>query len=498
MQKKGIIFAGFSENNPSIGRSNGAYRIATYLRQQDWNIEVVDYFAFWTLSELKDIINSREGLLWVGISVNWLYNHDNTFDLINYIRQEHPNIKTIVGGNQHFLTNLNSHYYVYGFGEYAVAAILDYEFGNATKKPTGQPFNNGWLINALEFYPSWPLDTYRIEYEPRDFMRCTDVVTIELARGCRFKCKFCDSPVLGLKEDTSTSVEELYKELQSNYDNWGITNYLIADETINERDSKLEKLASALEKLSFQPNFGGFVRLDLVNSKPYQLDLLVRCRIWGHFYGVETFNHQSGKIIGKGLDPELTKETMLKIKERMLKEIGYYRGTASLIAGLPYESMESLERTHKWLCEHWKDQHWHFWNLAIPRSKENYVLSAFGEDFSKYGYSEMTEKEIEIYDSSRRDKLLEHNIGANVPQLFWKNDHGNIFSFGEMARNFDPLQGSIESRAGIFAVWGMLSLGKPIEKVLQEESRTRSQDLPEIKNQIIDTYKMNKLRNRNF
>ena len=335
------------------------------------------------------------------------------------------------------------------------------------------------------------MNTYRIEYEDRDFMRSSDVLTIELARGCRFACKFCDAPVIGLKEDTSSSEEELYQELQSNYDQWGITNYLIADETINERDTKLEKLASAVERLNFKPNFAGFVRLDLVNAKPYQLDLLVRCRIWGHFYGVESFNHPTGKIIGKGMSPDITKATMLKIRERMLADIGYYRGTASLIAGLPLESTDSLEETFKWLTENWQDQHWHFWNLMIPKSGENKVLSAFGEDFSKFGYAEMSEDEIKNY--SDRSSFEQHNISLKTPQIIWKSQYGDIFSFGKLSKDYDPLQGPFESKAGIFAVWGIMSQGVSVEQALSENSQNRSSNLKILKDQIIRSYIEKKL-----
>ena len=489
--KKGLIFTGFSEGNPSLGRSNGSYRIATHLRKQGWDIEIIDYFAFWNIEELKKLLSTRLDLSWVGVSVNWLQDHENTINLIDYIRQEYKSIKVIVGGSQRFNKNLNAHYYIYGFGEHAITAVLDYEFGGGSRRPTGQPFFKGWFIDALEFYPAWPLETYRIEYEDRDFMRSADVLTIELARGCRFKCKFCDSPVLGLKEDTSTSEDELYQELQSNYDRWGITNYLIADETINERDTKLEKLASAVERLSFKPNFAGFIRLDLINAKPYQLDLLIRCRIWGHFYGVESFNHPTGKIIGKGMDPKLTKETMMKIRERMLAEIGYYRGTASMIAGLPLEPKESLEKTIQWLKENWKDQHWHFWNLSIPKIGENKVLSAFGEDFSKFGYSEMSEDEIKKYED--RTSFEQHNISLSTPQIFWKNDYGDIFSFGKLSKEYDPLQGPFESKAGIFAVWGIMSQGVSVEQALSENSQNRSSNLTILKDQIIRSYIEKKL-----
>lgn len=466
---KAIIFNGYNDKGkPSAERAGGAYRIATHLRKSGWDIEVVDYLVYWNIEELTklfDLRYSQGKISWVGFSSTWNFRHPNLINLCFYIKRVYPDVKIIIGGNTNFNIDVKADYYVYGFGEYAADAILKYEFSNGTK-PTGRPHWSGWAVDALSFYPAWPLDDYTLEYEDRDYLKPDDVVSVEIGRGCRFKCKYCNFPVLGLKEDTSMSEETMYKYFSSMYDRWGITTYNIADETVNERTSKLEKMSNAVQRCSFKPNFGAFTRLDLFNSHPEQLELMAGARIWGQFYGVETFNHRSGKIIGKGLDPEKNKQLLLDTRKYMLDHVGLYRGTASFIAGLPYETPDDLKSTHQWLIDNWTDQNWTMWILTIPQ-EENFRLSAFGEDFSKYGYSKMSDQEISQYINNNLDISMHAKQGATMlDQVIWKNDQGNYFTFHGLAEKIDGWSGDVKSRDGNFGVWSKLSLGFSPEEAI--------------------------------
>ena len=68
---KGLIFNGFSDKNTTAERSSGAYRIAHYLRQQGWDIEVVDHFVRWPFEKLKELLKSRKDLKFIGFSATW-------------------------------------------------------------------------------------------------------------------------------------------------------------------------------------------------------------------------------------------------------------------------------------------------------------------------------------------------------------------------------------------------------------------------------------------
>jgi hypothetical protein len=471
---RALIFTGFRENKISVERSSGAYRMAHYLRSFNWDIEVIDFISHWSMTDLQLLIDTRYrqgNLKWIGVSATWIIGHPNLRGVCSYIKERYPDVVIIAGGHNVFSPEITANYYVKGFGEAAAKAILDYEFGNGSK-PYGRPYKSGWAIDALHFYPCWTLDNYSIDYEIRDFLEPTDVLTLELSRGCRFACKFCNFPILGVKEDYSVSEDVIFNNISSLYDTWGIKNFVVADETINDRNSKLEKLARAVQRSNIEPNLNAFVRIDLFKSHPEQIKLLADARVWGHFYGIETFNHRAGKVIGKGLDPDVIKQLMLNVKSYMQQHVGPYRGTASFISGLPYETVDDLKNTHDWLLSNWTDQHWSIWALDIPKNDDNNKLSAFGEDFGKYGYSEMSAEEIQIEkskiaESRGKNKVMFPNVADLDQNLYWKNPQGNKFTFVEAAAAYNGVNpdGAV-CRIGNYNVWSKISLGISPEEAL--------------------------------
>ena len=48
---KGLFFNQCGKG-PTV-RSPGAHRIASWLRMNDWDIEVLDFLPFWSIEELK-------------------------------------------------------------------------------------------------------------------------------------------------------------------------------------------------------------------------------------------------------------------------------------------------------------------------------------------------------------------------------------------------------------------------------------------------------------
>ena len=96
--------------------------------------------------------------------------------------------------------------------------------------------------------------------QDRDYIQPQEVLTLELARGCKFKCKFCSFTILGVRGDYSRCGDSLKEELEDNYNRWGVSNYSIADETINDSPEKLKKHADVVRNLPFDIRMSGFMR----------------------------------------------------------------------------------------------------------------------------------------------------------------------------------------------------------------------------------------------
>ena len=414
----GIILAGFYDHSRSIfhNRSPGAYKIADHCRRLGWEIEVVDYASHWDCDNLINYVSKiieKNNSKWLGISYTWLWQWPDLTKFLKAIKNSYPNLILIAGGQASYNEDLDCHWYVFGYAEDAITKILDYEFNNGLPLMYTKLFS-GKYVNAVHNYPSFNTKEYSVRYATNDFLTDKDVLSLELSRGCKFKCNYCSYPFIGIKEDTSTTEDHLYRELNENYEKYQIKNYIIADDTPNDRIEKLIKLSNVVRRLDFKPNFSGFLRADLITAHPEQIELLAEARLWAHYYGIETFNHRAGKSIGKGQHPDKTKETLLTIKDYFNKNLGYYRGTIGLIAGLPYEGLESLKSTQDWCEENWKDQHWIWWPLQIAMDKDS--LSAFGRDFKKFGYRPLS---VENYTADFVHKNTKNNF-------LWESEYTSI------------------------------------------------------------------------
>ncbi len=426
--------------NEIIRRTMGAYKIADMMRTDGWTVEVIDWVSRWDNEEIKMFIDSLPyEISLIGISNLWMQD-DMIIDKIKFLKQNYPKAKILMGGPKPYQRDFGADAMVFGYSEYALKPVLDWFFANGDvpkgKYPTWAP--NSLLVDANHDYKGLAIEKFNVKYHPNDFIKSHEALTLEMSRGCRFKCKYCNYAFLGVKDDHSRTEEDLYIEMMENYTKWGTTNYIISDDTFNDRDSKIERLARVVERLPFEPNFSCFIRLDLVISKPHQIDLLCRARCWAHFYGIETLHPLAAKAIGKGMHPDKIKAGLLWIKEEFMKRLGVYRGTTGMIAGLPYEPVESWHEGLQWMRENWDS--FFYWGLHISTDQDNTTQSDFSVDAKKYGYRLTENKEIldwakdkgynNYLTTGRQNNKLDNRI------LVWESEWSNFKEATEFADDY--------------------------------------------------------------
>jgi radical SAM superfamily enzyme YgiQ (UPF0313 family) len=400
MSYHGIIF---SLRRTPLARGAGAHRIATVLRQQGWDCEVVDFTRFWTSEEIKELLRSRitNKTVFVGFSVFFNYWETRFDDLVDWLKSEYPNVKTIIGGQSVALTPAKHiDYWVDSYGEVAIVELLKHLTGNKTE-PIKFDFNHlgkKKLIRSISAYPAYPLESYGSRLEKRDFLQPYEWLTTEFSRGCKFSCDFCNFPILGVKGDYSRSQVDFEQEMKYNYDEWGITDYYVADETFNDSTEKIRKFADVADQLSFNPYFNGFIRGDLLVTHKDSWPELVRLGFGAQYYGIESFNHKSAKVIGKGMRAEKIQAGLLEYKNYMKDKL-FFRGVISLIVGLPHETAETMQQSENWLRANWTDQAIIASPLDVGSISDDYHLgqtnvSEFRKNLEKYGLRPMANAHI--------------------------------------------------------------------------------------------------------
>jgi len=353
----------FSLTGKRWERALWPHRVATFLRMNDWDAEVVDFTAFWQLEELQEFVRSRTAdntvMFCFGTAfLNPWSPYLNEF--ISWLKKEYPSIPVVVGGNNALVTPAeNVDYWVDSYGENAILALCQHLIGTlgAPLLTDSAFFGSKKVIRGLHHYPSAPLDTYIVDYEARDFMTPYDCPQIETARGCMFECSYCNFPIIGQAKDVSVSKEEFKRQMQTGYEKWGIKNWRVMDETFNDRPEKLQKYAEAVDELGYNPWICGFARGDLVVKHREHWDTYIRLGFLGHSMGIETFNREAGRLVRKGMDPDKIKTGLLDFQSYTdIHAPKRYRANIQMICGIPGETEESWNESLTWLNTYWTRQ----------------------------------------------------------------------------------------------------------------------------------------------
>ena len=418
-----------------FSRYAGAYRLATELRKHGYSVKVVEHFLLAGVETTLKIIEKFVGAntMIVGFSTTFLnavqgYEHiDDTArfqysgkeihlpsltkkyssvvtmtpngiaitneDLIllkQHILIRAPKAKLVMGGTAAYYEERqpNIDVFVTGLADAAIIDLLRFIKGE-------NPFlqyklvanGNALLLDGDAIGSTFDFQNATIEYQADDYIRKDEPLTIETARGCIFKCKFCSYKFTGKhKLDFLKNPEVLYSEFMNNFDRFGTTRYIFADDTFNDSTTKIEQIAKTIQKLPFKIEYAAYIRHDLIHRFPEQADILKESGLSSAVFGIETMNYKSGKAIGKGLHPEKTKELLywLRDEKGWKNRILTYSG---FIVGLPHDTPETVQ---KWageiLSPDFPLDSMMFTVLAIFPFRKNFSKSEFERDYQKYGY----------------------------------------------------------------------------------------------------------------
>ena len=401
----------FSLTGKRWERALWPHRVATFLRINDWDAEVVDFTAFWQLEELQELVRSRTTDKTVMFCFGTAFlNPWSPYlnDFIVWLKKEYPTIPVVVGGNNALTTPAdNVDYWVDSYGENAVLALCQHLIGTLGERlKTDITIPNKKVIRGLHHYPSAPLNSYLVDYEARDFMMPWECPQIETARGCMFSCSYCNFPIIGQAKDVSVSKEQFKLQMQTGFEKWGIKNWRVMDETFNDRPEKLQKYADAVDELNYNPWICGFARGDLVVKHREHWGTYIRLGFLGHSMGIETFNHEAGKLVRKGMDPDKLQEGLLAFQEYTdIHAPKRYRANIQMICGIPGETTDSWHNSLEWLNTKWTRQSASAHILEVPDYDETLTnQSRFTKELVSNGLVKLEARQNPGYEVSKDNK----------------------------------------------------------------------------------------------
>jgi radical SAM superfamily enzyme YgiQ (UPF0313 family) len=499
------------EDQCNVQRSLGPYRIATCLEDAGYTTFVLDFIVNLTTDEIISSIAKHLGpdTLWVGFSssffwpgkpkhvdyqnidkeklkvdlreLNEMYytpDYAEVKKVINYVKSN-SGAKLVYGGAraQYFVIDKNIDYYVVGNADNSVTELTDLLGGNLDKLSVARSVTiDNTVVTVIDSADYAEPDTKNIstKWFNKNFnVLHKEGLPLELARGCIFKCKFCDYQLIGKKKGTYLrSIDQVRDEMIKTWEVSGTDSYYFTDDTFNDDNDKLEELHRMFTSLPFKPKFSSYLRIDLINRYPHQAELLTEMGLVGTFFGLETMQPESAKSIGKGLHPNKVKDRLYQLNELWKNKVNIEAG---FILGLPYDSMAYFNELLSWTLEDDNPiQNIHYYPLYLFNRKKSDPLSKYVSEFSLnpeiYGYT---------FD------------GDQLPIWTLASQRLNYRMCLDIATKFNDLRNPMNKLAGFHVITAMNS-GIALDDIYQftMDEIKQKYNIPALNKQRLEQYKL--------
>lgn len=382
-----LLSSQYGFNNTSTLKPLGCYQLASWLRQHGYTVKVIDHCSIINTSALKSMISRFIDKTTVAIGVSSTFWNENErfvdtnkrknfiepkwlVDLRCEVESEFPQLDWLLGGPSaawpHQL-ELNWKRFV-GNSEDSLLKYMDEKCNKRIERT------------------AFDVQSYRMWYHETDLIHSQESLAMELGRGCQFRCKFCQFPHIGKKKGTYLrSIDCIRNDLLYNYEHFGTTKYSFLDDTANEDYDKIVALANMAQKLPFELEWAGYNRIDLIWARPETAQILKDSGLKSSFFGIETFNPQSSKFVGKAWSGHHARDFILELRQLWGKDISSFM---TFIVGLDGEEDQEIIDTADWLIKN-EFYSWWFNPLRIKRIPEistTIFRSEFEKNYAAYGY----------------------------------------------------------------------------------------------------------------
>lgn len=400
-----IFWSSLPNPHGFVQRYLGPYQLGYWLEQHGYRYQVIDfilnnsilgnYAAAELVSITEKFITPKTRV--IGLSSTFFYIQGSEkneipemfLDAIAEIRSKHPNIKFVLGGNKAELypARDTSHFdaVVVGLAEDVMLELLQF-YDSMSPEPKSRKLTDH---STLFYYADdvvnkkFDIQTSRHFWSDKDCILPGESLPLELSRGCIFKCKFCQYPLLGrTKYDYTRSMNCVREELVYNYEKWGVTNYYLLDDTFNDTVQKVQDFYEMTKSLPFKIKYSTYLRADLLNRFPETIPMLKESGLTGAFFGIESFHPEASKGIGKAWSGKSKDFLLWLIYEAWNNEVMVH---FSMIAGLPGEDHVSIKESARWLRDN-KIHSWNFKSLGIAKYSGHNFASEYAKEAEKHGF----------------------------------------------------------------------------------------------------------------
>jgi radical SAM superfamily enzyme YgiQ (UPF0313 family) len=177
--------------------------------------------------------------------------------------------------------------------------------------------------------------------------------------------------------------------------------------------------------------------LDLLNAHKEQISMLQEMGLASPFFGIESLNQKSASTIGKGMNIDRAKEFLLELYHDHWE--GKIPITCSFIIGLPYETMESIQKTYEWV----KNNPINSVFFPLSLTSKTFYKSEFNTNYKDYGYQ------------------------LDIDTDYWKNEHFDYTTANNLAEEFNQELMRSENYPSSWFLMVLLNHGYSLEETIK-------------------------------
>lgn len=398
-----ILWSGLPNRHHLIQRYMGPYQLGHWLESHGYPYQVIDFVwrsrteyipAERLVAITKPYIGKRTRA--IGFSSTFFgATHGNAIpsnvsEAIGLLRQQHPGLKFILGGNnaENISPDVTKLFdaVVIGLAEDIMLELMRWYDGAGPEPRYRRPIQHKTrFYYADDAEPVFDIRDSKHQWQDKDHIMPGEVLPLEISRGCIFHCRFCQYPLLGRsKYDYTRNMEHIRQELIYNHQNWKTDSYFLLDDTFNDTPIKVRAFHDMVKSLPFRIQWTSYIRADLLHRFPETIPLIRDAGCRGAFFGIESFGKQAALHVGKGWSASHAQEFLPHLIHDLWQD--QVSTHISLIAGLPGDTPESLHATVDWL--HANDLHgWNFHPLWVMKHSETKTFSStFAKEAESHGY----------------------------------------------------------------------------------------------------------------
>lgn len=311
-------------NSKYIHTSLSVREIESYLASQNFECERKEYSINDEIFRVAaDILKSKPNI--VGISC-YIWNAEKCIQLADILKKADSDIKIIFGGPQ-AAYNAETYIQHYPF----VDIIIKGEGESAFKRILTEN-----ISGIIESEPI-PLDDKPFPYTDEDLKDTNKIFYYETSKGCPYSCSYClSSAEKGIRyKSVDTAVRELKKFSDS-----GVRIVKLVDRTFNSDLRRSCEILKEIHKFNTKTQFHFEIAADRVNDEFIDIlsqfdDGVIRIEA-----GLQSVNEKTLKAVHRTCNLD-------KLAENTRNIIKHTKAVyhLDLIAGLPYEDIESFKKS---------------------------------------------------------------------------------------------------------------------------------------------------------